>query len=262
MHWITKFSKFLLIAFTSFAAVTQAAEKDWQPLPLISGGDVDRNWVHIGYGKFVVDEGAIRTDPAPEGLGLLVYKKEKLGNCQIRVVFKTKELASNSGVYVRLDEGILKELNNPGAKYERDANGKPSAASSELMKASSEREDGIWYGVHHGYEVQIAAGGDPSHGTGSIYSLSPASGPVKDATGGWKTMIVTLDGPKIYVDYEGQRITSFDSRTTELPPRRIWWEPKREHKRPETGYIGLQTHDPKDIVWFKEISVRPLDKRG
>jgi hypothetical protein len=24
------------------------------------------------------------------------------------------------------------------------------------------------------------------------------------------------------------------------------------------GYIGLQNHDPGDIVWFREISVRPL----
>ncbi len=235
-----------------------AAEPTWKNIPLISHGKVDSKWVHVGYGGFIVDGDAIRTDPAPEGLGLLVYRKERLGNCQIRVVFKTKELPSNSGVYVRLDDGILKQLKNPGAKYDRDASGKPSPASSELMKASSEREDGIWYGVHHGYEVQIAAGGDPSHGTGSIYSLAPAAGGVKDATGGWKTMVITLDGPRIYVDYEGQRITRFDSTTTDLPPRKIWWEPKRELKRPEKGYIGLQTHDPKDIVWFKEISVRRL----
>jgi len=255
-------TRFVLTAFFTLNLLVQAAENDWRPLPLISNDKVDRNWVHIGYGKFIVDDGAIRTDPAPEGLGLLVYEKEKLGNCQIRVVFKTKELSSNSGVYVRLDDGILKQLNNPGAKYERDASGKPSKASSELMKASSEREDGIWYGVHHGYEVQIAAGGDRSHGTASIYSVAPAAGAVKDATTGWKTMIITLDGNKIYVDYEGQRVTSFDSTVTNLPPPKIWWEPKREPRRPLKGYIGLQTHDPKDIVWFKEISVRPLPSQG
>src|SRR4029078_5414627 len=120
--------------------------------------------------------------------------------------------------------------------------------------------EGPWYGVHHGYEVQIAAGGDPSHGTGSIYSVAAALGPVKDETKDWKTMVITLDGTKISVDYEGERITNFDSTTTNLPARKIWWEPKREPKRPEKGYIGLQTHDPKDIVWFKEVSVRPLPK--
>ncbi len=252
--------KFLVAALLVLTTSVRAADDHWRDIPLIANGQVSRDWVHIGYGKFIVDDGAIRTDPAPEGLGLLVYKKKKLGDCQIRVVFKTKELASNSGVYVRLDDGILNQLGNPGAKYDRDASGKPSAASTELMIASSDREDGIWYGVHHGYEVQIAAGGDPSHGTGSIYSLAPASGPVKDATTGWKTMVITLEGTKIDIEYEGQHITSFDSTTTNLPARGIWWEPKREPKRPEKGYIGLQTHDPKDIVWFKEISVRPLPK--
>jgi hypothetical protein len=24
------------------------------------------------------------------------------------------------------------------------------------------------------------------------------------------------------------------------------------------GYIGLQNHDPGDVVWFRDISVRPL----
>ena len=31
-------------------------------------------------------------------------------------------------------------------------------------------------------------------------------------------------------------------------------------KRPTVGYIGLQTHDPGDIVFFREVSVRPLAK--
>src|SRR5687768_13682308 len=63
----------------------------WRPLPLISNGKVDSNWVHVGYGGFSADNGALRTDCDPKGLGLLVYKKEHLGNCQIRVVFKTKD---------------------------------------------------------------------------------------------------------------------------------------------------------------------------
>jgi hypothetical protein len=248
-----------------FAAVLslsiRAANSDWKPLPLATNGKVDPSWVHIGYGKFIVDDGALRTDPDPKGLGLLVYKKEKLGNCQIRVVFKTKELKSNSGVYVRLNDGILDRVNNPGAAFDRDATGKISKPSMVKVQESSEKEEGIWYGVHQGYEVQIAAGGDPTHGTGSIYSLAPALGGPKDATAGWKTMIITLHGDHILVDYEGQRVTTFDSNAPNLPPRKTWYEPRREHKRPQKGYIGLQTHDPGDIVWFKEISVRSLPSK-
>src|SRR3954463_13834984 len=129
----------LLIGMLSLGiSAIQAADDGWKKLPLVKDGKVDPSWVHIGYGGWVVDDGALRTDPAPEGLGLLVYKKENLGNCQIRVVFKPKEARSNSGVYVRIDDGVLKQVNNPGAKYKRDATGKPSPESSKEMEASGE----------------------------------------------------------------------------------------------------------------------------
>src|ERR1041385_7923193 len=83
------------------------AEPSWRQLPLITDGKVDSNWIHVGWGGFVADDGALRTDCDPKGLGLLVYRKEKLGNCQIRVVFKAKEAKSNSGVYVRMADGVL-----------------------------------------------------------------------------------------------------------------------------------------------------------
>ena len=249
----------LIFLAAAFCIATHAADSNWKPLPLFKDGKIDPNWAFIGYGKFVVDGDAIKTDPAPEGLGLLVYKKEKFGNCQIRVVFKTREARSNSGFYVRMNDGILDQVKNPGAKFDRDANGKISEASDKKMQESSEKEEGPWYGVHQGYEVQIAGGGnDPSHGTASIYSLAPAGGEKKDASTGWKTMVITLDGEKIFVDYEGERVTTFDATAPNLPERKIWHAPKREHKRPQKGYIGLQTHDPGDEVWFKEIAVRPL----
>ena len=75
-------------------------------------------------------------------------------------------------------------------------------------------------------------------------------------------MIITLTGEKISVDLDGQRITNFDSASPDLPPRKQWHEPKREPKRPVAGYIGLQNHDPGDVVWFKEVSVRSLPPAG
>jgi hypothetical protein len=235
-----------------------SSEPAWRVLPLITGGKVDPNWVHIGWGGFVVDDGALRTAPDPKGLGLVVYKKERLGNCQIRVVFKSKDAKSNSGVYVRLTDGILQQVGKPGAAFDRDAAGKISKESMEKVRASAERDEGPWYAVHHGYEVQIADTGDPMHRTGSIYSLAPSSALSTKAPGEWKTMIITLTGDQILVDLDGQRVTSVDTRSSDLPPRKQWFEPKREPKRPVAGYIGLQNHDPGDVVWFKEVSVRPL----
>jgi hypothetical protein len=229
---------------------------EWRSLPLIQDGKVHPAWTHIGYGSFVVDEGALRTECDPKGLGLLVYNKERLGNCQVRVLFKTKDQRANAGVYVRIADGILDQVGKPGAAFDRDASGEPSNASMEKLKASAEREEGPWFAVHRGYEVQIAGGGDAFHRTGAIYSLAPSSAVSKP--GEWQTMIITLDGTKILVDLDDKHVTTLDTASSNLPPRKQWHEPKREPKRPRQGYLGLQNHDPGDVVWFKEVSVRAL----
>ena len=219
------------------------------------------SWVHVGWGGFVVDDRALRTECDPKGIGLLVYRKERFGNCQIRVVFKSKEAKSNSGVYVRIADGILQQASQPGAAFDRTS-GKISDESMKNMIKTSEREEGPWFAVHRGYEVQIMDANDEFHRTGAIYSLAPSSAVSRKPPGEWKTMIITLAGGRIYVDLDGKRVTSFDPESPDVPRNRQWFEPKREPKRPVAGYIGLQNHDPGDVVWFREISVRPLPAAG
>lgn len=66
-----------LIAASLVSRVVSAAEAKpdsrWRSLPLISNGHVDQNWLHVGWGGFVVDGDALRTECDPKGLGLLVY---------------------------------------------------------------------------------------------------------------------------------------------------------------------------------------------
>jgi hypothetical protein len=238
------------------------AEATWRALPLITDGKVDPNWVHLGYGGFSVDNGTLRTDCDPKGLGLLVYKKERLGDCQIRVVFKTKDAKSNAGVYVRIADGVLDQVGKPGAAFDRNATGTPSDASMEKVKASAENEEGAWFAVHRGYEVQIDGSGDSWHRTGAIYSLAPVTAPPASAKPAdeWQTMIITLAGERVAVELNRQPVSTFDPTGAGLPPRKQWHEPKREPKRPTAGYLGLQNHDPGDVVWFKEVSVRPHTK--
>ena len=238
-------------------AKPEQQQQGWRPLPLVTDGKVDPAWFHTGYGTFAVDDGALRTDCDERGLGLLVYAKEKFGDCQIRVVYRGKDPRSNAGVYVRIDDGILKTRGQevPPAKRE---DGRLTDAGLRAMQEASERELGPWYAVHHGFEVQIADGGDEMHRTGAVYSLARAeASPAKDP-GGWRTMVITLEGEHVLVDLDGKRVTSFDAAAKDLPERKQWHEPKREHRRPTKGYIGLQCHDPGDVVWFKEVSVRPL----
>ena len=230
----------------------------WRPLPLIADAKLAEEWCHVGWGGFVVEDGALRTECSPKGLGLLVYRKERFGNCQIRVVFRCRDTKSNAGVFVRVAEGILDQVGKPGAAFDRDADGRISAASMKQMMDSAEREEGPWFAVHRGYEVQIMDENDAFHRTGAVYSLCASSAVSTKLPGEWKTMIITLSDNHIVVDLEGRQITDFDPASPSVPREREWFEPKREPERPKTGYIGLQNHDPGDVVWFKEIGVRPL----
>jgi hypothetical protein len=202
-------------------SLSQETRKDaWKPL--FNGKDLS-GWEHVGPGKMVIEDGVIRTEG---GMGLLWYTREKLGNCTIRIVYKTTNLRSNSGVFIRI----------------------------------ADRPKDEWFAVHHGYEVQICDGADEYHRTGAIYSLSkPTASPSR--VNEWNTMDITLQGQRVKVVLNGVPVQDFDPETAVVPERKKNYEPERG-PRPESGYFGLQNHDDVSSgmeVYFKEVSVRSLE---
>ena len=174
-------------------------------------------WKHVGPGNFTVDNGLLETHG---GMGLLWYTGQKLGNTTLRVVFKTTGPTDNSGVYIRLPEP----------------------------------PPDPWYGVHNGYEVQIDGAGDEWHCTGAIYSLSKATARAQKPAGEWNTMDIVLQGHRTIVYLNGQKVNDFTGNEP-VPPRKQWFEPVRG-PRPEVGYIGIQNHDGRSHVTFKEIAIK------
>jgi len=187
---------------------------------LFDGRSLD-GWEHVGPGRFVIEDGMLRTEG---GMGLLWYSREKLGNCVVRVVYKTASPRANSGVYIRI----------------------------------ADRPRDEWYAVHHGYEVQIMDSAPESRGTGSIYTFAKANArPAK--AGEWNTIEITLKGDRVLTSINGVPVAEFDP-SGPIPERKdksAHGDPERG-PRPESGFIGLQNHDKNSIVEFKEVSVRPL----
>lgn len=187
---------------------------EWRQL--YNGRDLS-GWKMVGPGRFVVEDGLMKTEG---GMGLLFYTGEKIGNATLRVVFKTASKNANSGVFIRLPE----QPKDP------------------------------WYAVHNGYEVQIDAGGDDWHCTGSLYSLSKVTKRAQKPMGEWNTMDIVIRSQETIVYLNGEKVNDFFGFQS-APPRKEWYEPVRG-PRPDSGYFGLQNHDSHSVVYFREISVK------
>jgi hypothetical protein len=209
------------------ALLVRAAAGD--PRPLFNGRDLT-GWQHVGKGRVYVEDGLLKTEG---GMGLLWYTGEKLGNCTLRIVYRTTTLDDNSGIFIRIPE----PPQDP------------------------------WQAVHSGYEVQILenfpahyarsehqkAKGDDWHTTGAIYSIAPAHARPQKPPGEWNTMEIVLDGPRTTVKLNGVVVSEY-TEGAPVPPRQHNYEPIRG-PRPEMGYVGIQNHHQPQTVHFKEISV-------
>ena len=99
-----------------------------------------------------------------------------------------------------------------------------------------------WDAVHQGYEIQICDKADPAHRTGSIYSFKPAekTPPTKPA-GEWNTYEIRVKGQDYAIALNGEPINTYRG------------------DRGAEGFVGLQNHDAKSIVRFRNIRIKPLD---
>jgi Domain of Unknown Function (DUF1080) len=213
---------FILSANSSKAQLKDVSQ--WKQL--FNGKDLT-GWKHVGGGSRYVEEGLLASKG---GMGLLYWTGGKLGNCIIRVVYKMQKFNSNAGVFIRV----------------------PIEPKEE------------WMPVYYGYEVQIdnhpeTSNEDDYHVSGTLYSLTkPLAKPGKPGPY-WNTMEITLDGPRTIVYLNGEKVTDYTEGQT-VPERKFSFEPY-PGIRPNEGYIGLQNHGDEDIVYFKEVAVRPLIKK-
>ena len=206
------------------AVMGKNTDKDsWQQL--FNGKDLT-GWKHVGPGYMTVDSGLIQTHG---GMGLLYWTGGKVGNCIIRVVFRMRDENDNSGIFIRIP--------------------------------IEPREE--WMPVHYGYEVQIdnkpeLSGEDEYHYSGTLYSLTkPLAKPCKPGPE-WNTYEITLDGLRTIVYVNGVKVTDYTEGQA-VPDRKFDFEPVRG-PRPDSGYFGIQNHSDNDVVFFKEIAIKPLKK--
>jgi hypothetical protein len=95
--------------------------------------------------------------------------------------------------------------------------------------------------VREGYEIQIDdKAGDHIHQTGAIYDFAAPSKVVSTSPGQWNTMEIQVVNQSYTVVINGEKVTEFTGgRSTE-------------------GYVGLQAHDDKSKVSFRNIIIKEI----
>jgi hypothetical protein len=95
-----------------------------------------------------------------------------------------------------------------------------------------------------GYEMQVLAdhGRAPSRGSaGGLYDVIAPSRNMTRPTGEWNQARILVEGTRIQIILNGEMIVDFDEAT-----------------RASAGYIGLQNHDEKSVVKFRNIRITEL----
>jgi len=209
----------LLLTVCTFAG-TQP--KTWKKL--FNGKDL-AGWQHVGQGEMTVEDGCIATHGKGDEMGLLWWTGGKIGNAVIRVVYRTKDRADNSGIFIRIP--------------------------------IPPRE--AWMPVHYGYEVNIEI--DPGRwneddyfATGSLYSFTKVPVRADHPSPEWNTIEITVDGPRTVVLVNNVKVTDY-TEGDPIPPRKeggIAAGP-----RPNQGYIGIQNYG-NETIYVRDVEVRPL----
>lgn len=179
-------------------------------------------WEHQGPGGFTLDEtaGVLKSHG---GMGLLYYAAREYGDFTLELDFRCADETTNSGVFLRV----------PGRPTSDDY-------------------------IYHSFEIQIDdAAKEGIHRTGAVYDAVAPTGyeaPEPDEAdadavkpGPWNRYAITFRGSRITVVLNGQKIVDWDA------------EPRGKVKDfAPRGYIGLQNHDDKSVVEFRNIVVREL----
>jgi len=102
--------------------------------------------------------------------------------------------------------------------------------------------------IYHSFEIQIDDTSEGIHHTGAAYDAQAPTHGASRAPGEWNHFKITFVGNRLQVELNGEQVLD--------------WEAEPRGKVADfasRGYIGLQNHDDRSPVYFRNIYVKALD---
>lgn len=169
-----------------------------------------------GHGAFLpVAPGIIESRGGP---GVLWYAKRPLDDFTLVIDWRLSSATDNSGVFVRIPR-----LGTSDPEHD----GEPAVAQGYEIQIDDR-------GIDH----ELGTADSPLHRTGAIYARAPATARASAPPGDWNTFEIRVSDAVIAVTLNGTLVSRIDD-----PAGR------------RTGYIGLQAHDERSRVQFRNVQV-------
>jgi hypothetical protein len=101
--------------------------------------------------------------------------------------------------------------------------------------------------IYHSFEVQIYDAGEGIHVTGAAYDAKAPTHLASNPPGEWNHFKITFVGSRLQIELNGEQVMDWQAepggKVEDFAPR---------------GYIGLQNHDDRSPVYFRNVWVREL----
>lgn len=141
----------------------------------------------------------------------------------------------------------------PGSftNFEFNATVKTTPGSNSGIFFHTQYQETNW--PAHGYEAQVNSTHKDPRRTGSIYAVrdilkvSPSTDDV------WFDYRIRVEGSTITISIDNKVVNTYTEPADLVPDER------RPHRRLGSGTIAIQGHDPKSIVYYKNIRIRALE---
>ena len=101
--------------------------------------------------------------------------------------------------------------------------------------------------IYHAFEIQINDAGEGIHRTGAAYDAQAPSHLASHPPGEWNHFKITFVGDRLRVELNGEEVLDWEA------------EPRgKVEDFPTQGYIGLQNHDDRSPVYFRNVYVKEV----
>ena len=135
--------------------------------------------------------------------------------------------------------------------FEFSADVKTTQGSNSGIYFHTEYQDTDW--PAKGFECQVNTSHSDRKKTGGLYNVQDVMDNAPSKDGEWFNYYIKVQGKHVIIKIDGKTTVDWTEPADWKPPQGM------EGRKIGQGTFAIQGHDPKSLVYFKNIKVRPLD---